>query len=196
MRNDCLHASAQPTGTVVLSIDGSAVAATISGSWNALSATYSSTTLAAGSHTVSVSYTNIDGNIAGSSGNLAGNQVVQYGFVGLLSPYAAPPTAYKIKSAIPLKWQYTDVNGNVVASSNANPVIQIFAMPGCSSTSDTAILVDDAGSSGYQYDSTTNTWQFNWKTSPSTVASGCYGITITSNQSGQTNGAFPIQLRN
>ena len=36
-----------------------------------------------------------------------------YGFNGLLSPYSADK-AYKIKSAIPIKWQYTNVSGAVV----------------------------------------------------------------------------------
>jgi hypothetical protein len=52
--------------------------------------------------------------------------------------------------------------------------------------------LDDAGNSGYQYDSTTNTWQFNWKTTGLTP--GTYNIYIINGASGQRDGSFPIQL--
>jgi len=45
------------------------------------------------------------------------------------------------------------------------------------------------------YDTTSNTWQFNWKTSNSADPAGCYNINITSGLSAQTNRGFLIQLR-
>jgi len=122
------------------------------------------------------------------------NYNVGYGFLGLLPPYAAPPKAFKIGSSIPLKWQYT-LAGNIVDSSAANPSVEIKPV----TTTDTTptegvpITVNDPGSSGLRYDSTTQTWQFNWQTIG--LSAGLYNIRITSGQTGQTDGPFPIKLR-
>ena len=56
-----------------------------------------------------------------------------------------------------------------------------------------AIVVDDPGESGLRYDSTDDMWIFNWQTKEWPGTS--YDIYITSFQTGQTNGPFPIQLR-
>ena len=120
---------------------------------------------------------------------------VQYGFAGLFAPYATPAQgSSKINSANPLKWQYTDVNGNAVASSSANPSVVITGPYACGGAdSGSPITANAAGNSGYQYELGSNTWQFNWKTTG--LSAGCYNITIKSNQSGQSNGVFPIQLK-
>lgn len=55
-----------------------------------------------------------------------------------------------------------------------------------------AIALDDAGASGLQYDSLTNTWQFNWKTTG--LASGTYNVYIKSGLTGQMNGPYRVQL--
>lgn len=81
----------------------------------------------------------------------------------------------------------------MVASPNAAPNVEIYAMGACGGSDSTVIAVSDAGNSGYQYDSTTNTWQFNWKTTG--LQSGCYDIYIQSGQTSQGNGGFPIQLK-
>ena len=129
--------------------------------------------------------------------SLTGNETVDFGFPGTVLADQKPPSAgvaYKINSAIPLKWQYTDTNGNVVNSSTANPQVYIAGPYPCGA-GDAAIdvLALSAGASGYQYDPTTNTWQFNWKTTG--LSSGCYNINIKSVLTNQTNGPFPIQLR-
>jgi hypothetical protein len=119
-----------------------------------------------------------------------------YGFAGLQSPYILPSQgAFQIKSAIPLKWQYLNNAGSVINSSAAGPVVGIAGQYSCGGDDSLAPVVtaNDAGNSGYQYDSTTNTWQFNWKTTGLTA--GCYSIKIHSGQSGQENGPFPIQLK-
>jgi len=131
---------------------------------------------------------------AGNSDTKTITYYVHYGFNGLLSPYQAWPKAFKINSSIPLKWQYTDADGNVVDSSAANPSIDIkpWVLGDVPSYGD-PIVVDDPGSSGLRYDTLTMTWQFNWQTKGLTA--GIYGIWITSGQTGQTDGPFDIQLR-
>ncbi len=115
---------------------------------------------------------------------------VNYGFNGLLSPYNASK-AYKIKSAIPLKWQYTTNTGAALPSSTAKPSVLIYQVSNGVDAAE-AITLDDAGASGYQYDSTTNTWQFNWKTTGLTA--GTYDVYIQSGVTGQMDGPFPVKL--
>lgn len=144
---------------------------------------------------VAANYVNYDGNFFNSNGSLSGSEAVDFGFLGFYSPYEPPSAgvAYKINSAIPLKWQYTDINNNVVNSSNPNPAVQIYIAPCATGSDATTITVSDAGASGYQYDPTSSTWQFNWKTTG--LGSGCYNIYVISNLTGQKTGPFPIQLR-
>jgi len=118
---------------------------------------------------------------------------VGYGFVGLLSPYVAPPRAFKIGSSIPLKWQYTNSAGTVVDSSLANPRVRIVLVGIVPPVTDDPIVVDDPGKSGLRYDSTTDMWIFNWHTKG--WSPGTYWIWINSVQTGQSNGPFPVQLR-
>jgi uncharacterized protein YjiK len=130
------------------------------------------------------------------TGSASGTFDIKYGFPGLLAPYAPPAAgvAYKVRSTVPLKWQYTDASGNVLPSSNAAPTVLIYGMGACGGTDTTVITVSDSGNSGYQYDPTTNTWQFNWKTTGLSSGS-CYDIYIQSGQSGQRDGGFPIELK-
>jgi len=154
-------------------IKGSALATSTAGSH---SFTVTATDYAKNSYTKTVTYN------------------VVYGFLGLLPPYMAPPRAFKIGSSIPLKWQYTDSAGNVVDSAAANPSVGIKPVTGDGTPVEgIPIIVEDPGLSGYQYDSLTTTWQYNWQTKGLTA--GLYYIRITSGQTGQVNGPFPIQLR-
>ena len=122
------------------------------------------------------------------------NQLAFYGFNGLLAPYVAPPKAFKIGRSIPLKWQYTDLFDVVVDSSAADPYVEIKPVSnGDTPVEGDPIVVEDPGSSGYQYDWETDTWQFNWQTKG--CEAGIYAISIKSNQTGQTDGPFLIQLR-
>ena len=117
-----------------------------------------------------------------------------YGFNGLLSPYVAPPKAFKAGRSIPLKWQYSNNLGNEVDSSEADPsVTVIFKGTIEDPVDDVTIVVEDPGASGYLYDSDTKTWQFNWQTK--NCVPGEYEIWISSNLTGQVNGPFPIHLR-
>lgn len=116
---------------------------------------------------------------------------VMYDFVGLQSPYAAPPKAFKVGSSIPFKWQYSFL-GNIVASADTDPMIQVkFSSAGSEPT--TLTEEDAAGASGLRYDPVTMTWQFNWQTKGLTA--GVYNITITSGLTGKIAGPFPIQLK-
>jgi hypothetical protein len=183
-----------PTGTVQFVIDGTSFGSPVALASG--TASVSTSSLSAGSHVINTVYTSSDGNFATSNGTLANNETVNFGFLGLFAPYQ-PPTAgvaYKINSAIPLKWQYTDSAGNVVNSPTANPQVYIAGPYPCGGTGTVAeVLALSSGQSGYQYDPTTNTWQFNWKTTG--LISGCYNINIKSVLTGQTTGPFPIQLR-
>jgi hypothetical protein len=131
-----------------------------------------------GSHSFTVSAKDYAKNATTKTVNY---NVVYYGFLGLQNPYAAPPGTFKSGSAIPLKWQYIDSAGKVVNSAAANPQVLINGTPAVAS-----------GNSGYQYDSLTNTWQFNWKTTG--FNAGTYNIQIINGQTGQEND-FPVQLR-
>jgi len=115
-----------------------------------------------------------------------------YGFNGLLAPYVAPPKAFKAGRSIPLKWQYTDYSGNEVDSSAAEPSVKVLFKGTIETPADETIFVEDPGESGYRYDSDKKTWQFNWQTKG--LNAGSYEIWITSNQTGQVNGPFLIDL--
>ena len=126
---------------------------------------------------------------------LTADQLILYRFNGLLAPYVAPPKAFKVGRSIPLKWQYTDyLLDTVVDSSAANPFVEIkWASNGDTLVEGDPIVVEDPGSSGYQYDWETDTWQFNWQTKG--CPAGDYNIWITNGWTGQTFRPFLIRLR-
>lgn len=90
---------------------------------------------------------------------------------------------------MPLVWQYTNANSVVVNSAAANPQVQVSSCGSIAADTTQDITVDSAGNSGYQYNSTTNTWQFK----DSNLQPGCYNIYIVSGQTGQTNGPYAIE---
>ena len=127
---------------------------------------------------------------------LTADQLILYdGFNGLLAPYKEPPKAFKAGSSIPLKWQYTDLFGiAAVDSSAADPSVEIkWASNGNTFVEGDLIVVNDPGSSGYQYDSETDTWQFNWQTK--NCVAGDYNIWIINSWTGQTFEPSLIRLR-
>jgi hypothetical protein len=127
---------------------------------------------------------------------LTDNELIRYGFIGLLAPYKEPPKAFKLGRSIPLKRQYTDLSGIVVDSSAADPTVEIKKASNVTTLVEgEPIEVQDPGSSGYQYDSETNTWQFNWQTKDFPTDTGIYNIRIISGQTLQVNGPFEIQLK-
>jgi thrombospondin type 3 repeat protein len=119
--------------------------------------------------------------------------VFNLAFRGLFRPYAPPPTMFRGSRSIPLKWQYTDVTGELVNSSGANPTVSVHGPVKCGDeTGGTLLDIDTAGNSGYQYDAATNTWQFTWNTTG--IPAGCYFIEVTSPHT-QPSPAFPIQVK-
>lgn len=70
----------------------------------------------------------------------------------------------------------------------------MYRAAACGSTSNgAAIRLEDTGTSGYQYDAVSLTWQFNWKTTELTA--GCYYFTVTHTPALLTHGPFGILLR-
>jgi hypothetical protein len=134
--------------------------------------------------------------MAGNSTTTSCSYSVTYGnAIGFFQPWAAPPgTAFKAGSTIPLKWQWTDYYGKVVNSSTAVP--NVYQDTWCvGSASAPVIELDDAGASGYQYDPTINTWQYNWKT-PKNGAGLCYALNVKAgNAGGFVDGDKAVQLR-
>jgi hypothetical protein len=117
----------------------------------------------------------------------------EFGFSGLLEPYAPPPTVFRGNRSIPLKWQYTGMDGNVIQSAGANPTVNVSGPVSCGESSGGDVIdVTAAGNSGYQYDAGTATWQFNWKTTG--IPAGCYVIQVTSSQA-QPSPLFAIQAK-
>ena len=125
---------------------------------------------------------------------LTADQLIRYGFNGLMDPYAPPEQkTFKFGRTIPLKWQYTDFDGNVVDSFDASPVVECQFADGGGGGGDLE-LTDDPGLSGLRYKSDSKTWQFNWQTKDLEYGAGTYKIWITSIQTGQVNGPFLIEL--
>jgi hypothetical protein len=143
---------------------------------------------ALGKTTVSCSATDTHNNSASASFTVNMN----YGFGGLLSPYDASKS-YKIKSTIPLKWQYKSSTGAVLASAGAAPTFAVYKVTNNVEAS-TVVDLADAGASGLQYDGTSNTWQYNWKTTQMTA--GTYDVYIISALTGQKDFAGKVQLAN
>ena len=118
-----------------------------------------------------------------------------YGFNGLMAPYAPPEEkTFKFGRTIPLKWQYTDFNSNVVDSVDAYPVVE-YQFAGTGNGGGDLELTEDPGLSGLRYNIDTKTWQFNWQTKGLKDGAGTYKIWITNIQTGQVNGPFLIELQ-
>src|SRR5205085_553286 len=133
--------------------------------------------------------------VTGSHGVTTGTATLQvnYGFAGLLSPYAPPSDkAFKVASTILLKWQYTKSRSVAVPSPNAAPAVTIVpaTCDGVDRTNE--VVINGARNGGYLYTPATHTWQYDWKTTG--AAAGCYNIRIGSKETGQTAGPFVIRL--
>ncbi len=123
------------------------------------------------------------------------DDLADFGFIGLQSPWTETPTyTAKVGSSIPLVWQYTNAVGLVVNSQGALPEMRIKGPFPCQTgeTAATVEVVAYPGNSGFQYFTNTNTWQFNWQTTG--LAIGCYNVRVFSQQTRQINGPFLIRL--
>jgi Tol biopolymer transport system component len=143
-----------------------------------------------GSTTVECRATDAHGNTGTGSFHVT---LLPLTFMGPSAPYAPPPAWFRAGRTLPVKWQYAGAAG-VIDTRDANPNLSISGPLACSATEgDDPIAADAAGNSGYQYDTVSRTWQFNWKV-PSTLAAGCYAITIRNQQAGQTDGPFVVRI--
>jgi VCBS repeat-containing protein len=129
----------------------------------------------------------------------------QYGFIGLLSPYQAPPKTGTLAGSNPIVWRYT-LGGAVVDTSAEMPKVTFTKMnatnTNCTTPAGDQTPVpnstyfensDFPGNSSFQYNANTNTWQFNWQTGPP-VTAGCWSIRVILPRTGQVNGPFPLRL--
>lgn len=151
--------------------------------------------LSPGSHSLKTTFTPDDMELFSIATSTVQLQVNNFAFA-MLPPYA-PPTekSFKLKRAIPIKWQYADSSGAVIDSEGATPVVSIKGPYSCSASNTVTEEIEAAstGSSGYQYDPLTHTWQYNWKTNGLSKDS-CYDIYIRSDLN-QVDGPFPIHLK-
>ncbi|MBZ5540581.1 MAG: Ig-like domain repeat protein [Acidobacteriia bacterium] len=174
-----------PTGTVTAS-DGAGASCTAT-----LPATSCSlTSTAIGSHTLTATYSG-DSNFAGSSGTSTVQLTVTYAFTGFLSPLSVAGTfssptysgTANLGSAVPIKWQLRDGNGNYVSSLSSLNSMQAIFNTACAGVPTGQIYVLYAptlgatGNSTFRYDTTNNQFIFNWDTSNVTPA-GCYTIVV------------------
>jgi hypothetical protein len=174
-----------PTGSVSFTTDsGTPVAATpatcpTSAPANSLCATYSTSSLIPGSHTVSASYTNTDGNFSGSSGSVTQSVKFLVGTTctnGLASGVILPPinadgsSVFKMGSTVPTKFVVCDVNGNSVGPNAAFPnqsVVKSYFL--VAATVGTVTSVDETAysttpDSAFRWHSTAQQWIFNQAT--------------------------------
>ena len=106
-----------PTGTVTFKDGTTTLMAGVALSGG--SATLSTSSLSAGGHSITAVYSG-DGNFnatgVGSSTATSYTQNVHYNFIGFLPPVDNPPIVNSTKAGqvIPVKWQLTDYNGNLI----------------------------------------------------------------------------------
>ena len=167
------------------------------------------TILGVGTQTLSAVFTPTD-TTSYNSATKSVQMSVYYRFVGFQSPYY-PPTvnddhcgksdhdhnvfskSYKVGSTVPLKWQYANASGTIQNSASSNVQIQITRYADDDNAVVTILDLGTAGGSGYQYDSKTKTWKYNWKTTD--LAPGRYKVYVLNLTTGQTDGPFPIKLK-
>ncbi len=166
------------TGTVTFK-DGATTLGT--GAVNASGhATLTTSSLAAGSHTITAIYGG-DGNFNTSTGTTSAPQVVNYTFTGFFSPVDNMPTINSAKagSAIPTKWRIVDTAGVGVSDPGSFTSFTSYAVScGAWATAITDPVPEDfSGNSGLLYQGNGN-WQWNWKT-PKEYAGQCRVARVT-----------------
>jgi probable HAF family extracellular repeat protein len=112
---------------------------------------------------------------------------LQYTFIGFNNPLENLPfsNSSKAGSAIPVKWQLTDGDGNFVSDLSVVESLQ-YAPVACDSQDvnfENPIDAEASGGSGLQYDSTTNEFVYPWKTLKSQKNScAVFALTLTDGQ--------------
>lgn len=137
-------------------------------------------TFPVGTSSVSCTATDAAGNTAMKSFTVTVNKA---GYFGLDGVYANGSKS--INSSVPLDFGFTGSSGSRVDSAAAEPVVTVyFSGARTCGTSLGSLVASYPGSSDYRYSASGLNWQFNWKTTG--LATGCYKITVTSRQFGQT----------
>jgi hypothetical protein len=160
--------SATPTGSVQFKIDGADYSSpvSVSGTGSSATASVSDSSLGVGSHSVVAYYTNTDGSFSNSDNSASVfQQQVNYSWSGFLAPIVGSNlNVVKAGQSIPVQFSLAGNQGLSIFASGSPVSVQ----ESCSSlgdlSDDTISPTDTAGGSGLQYDPTTNTYTYVWKT--------------------------------
>jgi hypothetical protein len=137
-------------------------------------------TFPVGISTVACTATDAAANVTAKSFTVTVNRL---GYSGLDGVYANGSKS--INSSVPLDFGFTGSSGSRVDSALAQPLVKVYSSgKTCVAGSLGTLIASYPGSSDYRYSASSLNWQFNWKTTGRTA--GCYSITVTSVQSGQT----------
>jgi hypothetical protein len=129
-------------------------------------------------------------NVENSQSNVC-TYVVKYNFIGFFQPVDNPPVVNigRAGRTIPIKFQLTDAQGNLITSMTPLPVTMRVLEVACTSfTSDPVdpyVIPDTSGSTSLRYDPMANQWIFNWQTAKG-MAGKCYQIVVLQNDPGGT----------
>lgn len=133
-----------------------------------------------GTSTVACTATDAAGNIAAKSFTVTVSGLLYSGLDGV---YAKD--SKRINSTVPLDFGFTDSSGSRVDSPLAQPLVKVYSSgKTCVAGTLGTLIASFPGSSDYRYTASSRNWRFNWKTTGLTA--GCYNITVTSVQTGQT----------
>jgi hypothetical protein len=134
-----------------------------------------------GTSTVACTATDPAGTVVAKSFTVTVNGLIRY--TGLDGVYANGIKS--INSSVPLDFGFTGSNGSRVDSALAQPLVKVFSSgKTCKAGILGTLIASFPGSSDYRYSASSLNWQFNWKTTG--LATGCYNVTVTSVQTGQT----------
>jgi Bacterial Ig-like domain (group 3)/Matrixin len=161
--------SGTPTGTVQFVVDAVNLGGplTLTGG----SASISTASLSLGPHTITATYSG-DSNFLGSTGSLTQN--VQYTFSGFRPPLSQN-IAFGLNRTIPIKWQLSDANGNLITILSAVSSLQIQALDANGHPVGAPFNPTPTGGTGLRnYGSQ---YIFNWQTKG--LAAGSYEILLT-----------------
>ena len=197
-----------PTGAVTFK-DGATALGTSNLSGNA--ATFTTSTLSVGSHSITAAYGGAPNFSPSTSGTLT--QVVNmppYTFTGFLSPISTAgsltsPTnsgTGNFSKGLPIKWQLKDPLGNFVTSLTSTQTLKAtYYGAACGSGQATGttftLYLPTTGATGgstFRYDSSNNQYLFNWSTKSATTGPGCYEIILKLND-GSPEKATQIKLQ-
>lgn len=153
-----------PSGTVQFLIDGVKAGAPVVLSGG--SATYTTSALTAGSHTITALYSG-DGYYLTNFNNVT--QMVHYVFGGFLAPLNSN-LSFALGRTVPVKFQLTDYNKNYLSNLNAVTSLQVVDGSGNN-------VLTYAGSTALRYDSTSNQFIANWQTKG--LGSGTYTVVLS-----------------